>query len=136
MSRVATSLILNSDGDLLILKRSDKVRTYKGFWGGVAGYIEKNENPIETAYKEIKEEVGLEKEDVQLIKKINPIKIIDFYEEKRYDWEIYVFIFKTVVKNKIKIDWEHSEYRWINPSKIEKFKTVPYLKDIVEKNIL
>jgi 8-oxo-dGTP pyrophosphatase MutT (NUDIX family) len=46
---------------LLILKRSDKVGTYKGLWGGVAGYVEENEEPYETALKEIKEEVGIEK---------------------------------------------------------------------------
>jgi 8-oxo-dGTP pyrophosphatase MutT (NUDIX family) len=136
MPSVATSLIINSDGKLLILKRSNKVKTYKGFWGGVAGYIEKNEKPIETAYKEIKEEVGLKKEFLVLKKIFDPIKFTDFYKNKRYDWEIFVFLFELSKKSDIIIDWEHSEYKWIKPSEITNYKTVPYLKDIVKKIIL
>jgi 8-oxo-dGTP pyrophosphatase MutT (NUDIX family) len=136
MSSVATSLIINNDGKLLILKRSDKVKTYKGFWGGVAGYIEKNEKPIETAYKEIKEEVGFEKEYLTLKKRLDPIKIIDYYDNKRYAWEIFVFLFELSKKRNIKIDWEHSEYKWIRPSEIINYKTVPHLKEIVKKIIL
>ena len=133
MVRVATSLLVNDDGELLILKRSEKVKTYKGFWGGVAGYIEENEKPLETAIKEMKEEIGLKKEDFNLIKQLNPIKFTDIYEKERYDWEIFVFVFELRKKSEIKIDWEHSEYKWINPSEIENYKTVPHLKDIVKK---
>jgi 8-oxo-dGTP pyrophosphatase MutT (NUDIX family) len=135
MTSVATSLLINEEGNLLILKRSKKVKTYKGYWGGVAGYIEKNEKPTETAYKEIKEEVGLDKKDVELIKKLDPIKFSDVYENKKYNWEIFIFLFKISKTSEIKIDWEHSEYRWIYPSDIEKFNTVPHLKDIVKKLI-
>ena len=136
MPSVATSLIINNEGNLLILKRSDKVKTYKGFWGGVAGYIEENEKPIDTACKEIREEVGSKKEDIVLKKEIESIKITDFYDNKRYDWEIFVFLFELIKKSDIKIDWEHSEYRWIQPSEIINFKTVPHLKEIVKKILL
>jgi len=37
---------------------------------------------------------------------------------------------------KLKIDWEHSEYKWIDPSEIENFDTVPYFKDIVSEVLL
>ena len=133
MHSVATSLIINKDGNLLILKRSNKVRTYKGVWGGVAGYVEKNEKPYETAIKEIKEEVGLKEEDIILIKKIDPITFTDFYEQKKYDWKIFVFLFKMRTERKIKLDWEHTEYRWIQPSEIVNYNTVPHLNDVVLK---
>ena len=133
MPSVATSLLINNDGKILILKRSNKVKTYKGLWGGVAGYVEENEEPYETAIKEIKEEVGLKKEDISLIKQLDPIVFTDFYEQKRYDWKIFVFLFRIRKKSKIKIDWEHSEYRWISPLEIVKYDTVPHLKDVVFK---
>jgi len=131
MTSVTTSLMLNKEGKLLILKRSNKVKTYKGFWGGVAGYVEENEKPYDTAIKEIKEEVGIKKEDIKLIKTLDPILITDFYEQKRYDWKIFVFLFKIRKKCKIKIDWEHTEYRWIQPSEIVNYNTVPHLKEVV-----
>jgi len=133
MPKVVTCLLTDEEDKLLILKRSEKVRTYKGMWGGIAGYIEENEEPFETALKEIKEEAGLEKEDVQFIKKLDPIRFTDFYKNEKYDWEIIVFLYKTRKKSKINIDWEHSEYRWISPSEIEKYDTVPHLKEVVSK---
>ncbi len=136
MPSVATSLLINNDGKILILKRSNKVKTYKGLWGGVAGYVEENEEPYETAIKEIKEEVGLKKEDISLIKQLDPFVFTDFYEQIRYDWKIFVFLFRIRKKSKIKIDWEHSEYRWILPSEIAKYETVPHLKDVVSKLLL
>ena len=133
MPQVVTVILINDEGKILILKRSKKVRTYKGKWGGVAGYIEKNEKPLETAIKEIKEEVDLDTKDIELLKQLEPICITDFYEGKKYDWSIFSFLFKTKEKNKIKIDWEHSEYRWIAPSQLKNLETVPYFKEIVLK---
>jgi 8-oxo-dGTP pyrophosphatase MutT (NUDIX family) len=133
MLEVVTVLLINDEKKILILKRSKKVKTYKGLWGGVAGYIEKDEKPYETALKEIKEEVDLENKDVELLKQLDPISFTDYYEGKRYDWKIFPFLFKIKEKRKIKIDWEHSQYRWISPSQIKEFDTVPHLKEIVSK---
>ena len=131
MPRVVTCLLVNIDGELLVLKRSDKVRTYKGLWGGIAGYIEEGEEAYETALKEMREETGLEEKDIEFIEKVNPVKFTDFYEGEKYDWEVFPFLFKYEKKDKIHIDWEHSEYRWISPSEIEKMDTVPHFRDIV-----
>ena len=136
MPNVVTCLLINDDGKLLIMKRSQKVRTYKGLWGGVAGYIDDNEEPYETAIKEIREEVGINEDGVKLIKKMNPIEFTDYINEKQYDWKIFPFLFKIQKKGKINIDWEHLEYRWIPPLEIEKYDTVPHLKEIVFKLLL
>ena len=52
MSQVVTC-ILEHDGKILLLKRSNQVGTYRGLWGGVAGYVEELEDPYDTALKEI-----------------------------------------------------------------------------------
>ena len=131
MPRIATSILVNGEGEVLILKRSDRVRTYKGMWGGIAGYVEKGEEPFDTAVKEIREETGLEEKDVVFLKRLEPFEFVDFYDGLRYDWIIYPFLFKTEKKDKVHIDWEHTGYRWINPSKIGEFDTVPHLKRVV-----
>jgi 8-oxo-dGTP pyrophosphatase MutT (NUDIX family) len=133
MPRVVTCLLINDEGKLLILKRSDKVRTYKGMWGGIAGYVEEGENPYETAIKEIREEVGIKEDEISLIKKFDPIEITDHYEGVKYNWFIHPFLFKIEKKDKIQIDWEHSTYKWILPPDIERYDTVPHLKEIISK---
>ena len=130
MPQVATCLLMYND-KLLILKRSDKVKTYKGLWGGVAGYIEENEDPYETAIKEIREEVGLEREDLRILVEGDPVEFTDFIEGVKYDWIIFPFVFNIKRKAKVRIDWEHSEFRWISPFEIVQYNTVPFLKEIV-----
>ena len=130
------SCLLTYNNKLLILKRSDKVRTYKGMWGVVAGYIEKGEKPIETAFKEIKEETGLSSEEVQLIREVKPVNITDLHEGEKYDWYIHTFIFIIKKKSKVQIDWEHSCYKWIEPHNIFDYETVPHLKKIVSEALI
>jgi 8-oxo-dGTP diphosphatase len=133
MPSVVTCLLLDKNENILILKRSDKVRTYKGCWSGVAGYVEEGEEPVDTAFKEIREETGLTNNDIELIKTLEPIEFTDFYEEEKYDWKVYPFLFRVQKENKIRIDWEHISYRWIKPSDIDKFETVPRLREVVLK---
>jgi len=133
MPSVATCILMDEKENILILKRSDKVGTYKGCWSGVAGYIEEGEEPLDTAFKEIREEISLEKLDVELLKTVDPIEFTDIYKGETYDWKIYPFLFKTQKKSKVQIDWEHTSYRWIRPSEVEKYDTVPHLIDVVSK---
>lgn len=116
---------------ILLLKRSNDVKTYKGHWAGISGYIEKNEKPFETAVKEIVEETGLKITDFKLVKRGKPIKFKDNYKGKFFYWVIHPFIFSTTKKN-IEIDWEHIDYKWILPEEITNFQTVPKLKEVFE----
>ena len=52
---------------ILLLKRSDKVRTYQGKWNTVAGYLDELKSTQEKAIEEIKEELGVEKNDISSI---------------------------------------------------------------------
>ena len=121
------SCFITKDELILILKRSDKVRTYKGKWATVSGYIEQNEKPYETALKEIKEEIGLEKKNIKLIKEGKLI-----YVNK--EWIVHPYLFEANT-DKIKIDWEHVEYRWIKPEEVKNYDVVPKFKDALESVI-
>jgi 8-oxo-dGTP pyrophosphatase MutT (NUDIX family) len=134
MPRVVSCLLVHN-GKLLILKRSTKVKTYKEYWGAVAGYIEPNEQPYETAVKEIGEEAGLGTKDITLIVQAEPVTINDVYDGVQYQWVIYPFIFRVTNDSKVHIDWEHSEYQWISPDEISQYQTVPYLKEIVRQHL-
>jgi len=132
MPKVVTCLLENN-GEILILRRSDDVGTYQEMWGGVAGFVEENEEPFDTAIKEIKEEVGLDKDDLFSLKRLDSIRFTDLYRDKLYDWIVYPFLFHINDRDKIKIDWEHTEFRWIKPSELNNYETVPRFKEIVIK---
>ena len=57
-TKIVTSFI-RDDNKLLILKRSNKVKTMKGLWSGISGIIENDELPLKRAKIEIFEEAGI-----------------------------------------------------------------------------
>jgi nicotinamide-nucleotide amidase len=108
---------------ILILRRSSKVGTYRRSWAGVSGYIETND--IDQAFTEIRQETQLYQKDLKLIKKGKPLEVIDKNLNRK--WIVHPFLFHVKAPDKIKIDWEHTESKWIKPSELKKYETVPGL---------
>ena len=127
-TRIVTSFIKNSN-KILILKRSDKVRSMRGLWSGVSGIIENNEEPLNRAKIEIFEEIGIRKDKIKLIKRVEKIKISSPQYEN-HEWEVFSFLFETK-ETEIKLNWENSEFRWINVNELENYETVPSLNKIL-----
>ena len=127
-TRIVTSFIKNSN-KILILKRSNKVRTMKGLWSGVSGIIENNEVPIDRARIEIFEEVGIKSEQISLVKNIEKIKISSPQYEN-HEWIVFSFLFE-IEETEIKLNWENSEYRWIMINDLKNYETVPNLYKIL-----
>ena len=125
-TRIVTSFIKNSN-KILILKRSDKVRSMKGLWSGVSGIIENNEKPEDRAKIEIFEETGMEK--VNLVKKMEKI-IISSPQYENHQWEVFSFLFEAE-KTEIKLNWENSEFKWIHMDELKNYETVPSLDKIL-----
>ena len=126
--RVVTCF-LESKGEILILRRSEQVGSYQGKWAGVSGYIETTAN--EQALVEIAEETGLSQEDLKLIKRGEPLSIED--ERLGVKWVVHPYLFQIKDRDKIKIDWEHKEARWIKPEAIGNYQTVPKLKETLAR---
>ena len=131
MTDVVTCVI-SHDGKILILKRSDEVATHKGKWACVSGYVEEGDEILERAMKEVEEETGLPRENIKLEKEGSPVNFFDEAEKK--SWTVHPFLF-TSDTDSVKIDWEHTEYKWINPAEIILYDTVPKLKEVVESLI-
>ena len=127
-TNIVTSFIKNDD-KILILKRSDKVKSMKCLWAGISGIIENNETPLTRAKIEIFEEAGIHEEQIELLKAIQQIKISS-PQYKNHEWNIFPFLFKA--KNpEIKLNWENSDFKWIEPNEIKNYETVPELEKIL-----
>lgn len=128
-AKVVTCFLLRrSDGDeeILLLRRSQQVGTYRGRWAGVSGYIEEID-PLTQAYTEIEEETGLAREDVQLLRTGEPLEVVDAETERL--WIVHPFLFEVGEPARIRTDWEHIETRWIRPQEIFEYETVPQLAE-------
>jgi 8-oxo-dGTP pyrophosphatase MutT (NUDIX family) len=129
LEKKVVTCFLESDGEILILRRSEKVGSYQERWAGVSGYIETTAN--EQTLIEIEEEAGLSQEDFKLIKKGKPLKIKD--DRLGFRWVVHPYLFHINDRDKVKTDWEHSEARWIRPEDIDSYETVPKLKETLDR---
>jgi nicotinamide-nucleotide amidase len=119
---------LESNHRILILHRSAQVGTYQGLWAAVSGYIETT--PDEQALTEIREETGLGPKDVKLKWKGQTVEALD--EKLKTRWIIHPYLFRVKNPDRIKYDWEHTETRWILPSELVDYTTVPKLKEALD----
>ncbi len=127
-TRIVTSFVTNQK-KILIVKRSERVRSMKGLWGAVSGIIEGNELPLDRAKIEIFEEVGIKSESIELLKAGKDI-MVSSPQYPNHEWHIFPFLFKTDTVD-ITLNWENSSYRWINPNEINQYSTVPNLDEVL-----
>ena len=127
-TKIVTSFIKDNE-KLLILKRSDKVQSMKGLWAGISGIIEKNEEPLKRAKIEIFEEVGITEDKITLVRSAEEMSI-NSPQYENHEWEIFPFLFEA--KNPIiKLNWENSEFKWINVEELKNYETVPSLQKVL-----
>ena len=129
-TKIVTTFLTNS-GKILLLKRSQKVKTMKNLWAGISGIIENDEKPLNRAIIEIFEEVGMKKSEVKLLKEGDVI-MIESPQYENHQWEVYPFLFSCNHKE-IKLNWENSDSKWISVNELNDFVTVPSLDKVLTR---
>ena len=129
-TKIVTAFLTYSE-KILLLKRSQKVKTMKNLWAGISGIIENDEKPLNRAIIEIFEEVGMKKSEVKLVKEGDVI-MIESPQYENHQWEVYPFLFSCNHKE-IKLNWENSDAQWIDVEAINDFTTVPSLEKVLTR---
>ena len=127
-TKIVTSFLLNEER-FLILKRSDRVKSMKGLWGGVSGVIEENEDPLHRAKTEIFEETRISEKQITLLKTAKELEVVSG-KYSNHGWVVFPFLF-AAKEPTIKLNWENSEYRWISAHEITNYQTVPSLDKVL-----
>lgn len=121
-------LSVESGGDrVLLVRRSERVRTYRGAWAAVSGYLEPGVGPLEQAYTELREEAALDEGDVALLRQGAELAVVD--EDAGLSWIVHPFLFRLLTPEKLATDWEAVEHRWVAPDDIRTLRTVPLLAE-------
>jgi len=118
---------------ILLLKRSEKVLTYKGKWNMVAGYLDELKPIREKIEEEIREELGITENIIHLIKMGEAYEFRDNKIGKT--WIIFPVLAEFKNEPEVKLDWEHTEYKWIKPEELENFDIVPNLNESLKRVI-
>ncbi len=129
MSIDVVTAFLEFDGQILILRRSNRVKTMKEKWGAVSGYIE-NRDPLSQAIIEVYEETGLDSSTIKLMRSGDVLAVID-PENPDTSYNVHPFLFQSKSR-KVILSREHDQFKWITMKELWKYNTVPKLKEAYE----
>eukprot|EP00877_Chromochloris_zofingiensis_P001022 jgi/Chrzof1/10920/Cz05g17080.t1 len=111
---VTTAFVQGKDGRVLVVRRSDKVHTYPGMWGGVSGGVEGGESLMDRAVTEIEEEVGIDRSQLQLLRAGRPLPVVDGH--RQFLVHPFLFSLKSTSASAppdISLNWESTQYQWV-----------------------
>jgi 8-oxo-dGTP diphosphatase len=121
---VAAAVVYHPGKDrFLLVKRSEDRERFPEHWEFPSGYIEEEESVEDAALRELEEETGLKAEVIRSGESF-PIEIPKVM--------IHPVLVK-VDKEDVNLSKEHSEHRWVDKSDLNLLKTVPKLKQDLEK---
>jgi 8-oxo-dGTP diphosphatase len=135
-THVVTCFLLRRDTAeplIMIAQRSQRVGSYHGQWAGISGFVEAGISPDEQAYTEIREETGLEREQVRMLRLGAVVEHVDLALGRHF--YIHPFLFEVFAPEAIRIDWEANEMRWIAPTELGNYETVPKLREVYDAAI-
>lgn len=115
---------------ILVVQRSDKVGFYPGYWNGISGFLDDKRSLEQKVKDELKEELGIAPKNIIVIQ----LGEIYHQEAPKYGktWIVHP-VLAEVKTDKISLDWEAINYKWIKPSGVNKLKLLPGFEIVLKK---
>tara|TARA_R110000824_G_scaffold53101_4_gene147255 strand:+ start:421 stop:801 length:381 start_codon:yes stop_codon:yes gene_type:complete len=118
MKRGAIVVILNSNLEVLLLKRPDFVRWAPEQWAFPGGKIEKGESSRDAAVRETREETTLEARDLVYISELSH-GTVDYF-------------FSNTFTGEVQIDFEHDDWVWVSREETKYYDTAPQVVELYD----
>ena len=96
-------VVVKSEGQILLVRRSEIAGKYPNFWAVPMGHIEKGETFKKGAHREFQEETEL---DID----INSLVYLDTIKDTKYNRIVKLYMIELPNKPEPKLDEEHSDY--------------------------
>ena len=125
ISKIA-GVVLKSEGEVLLTKRSEVAGKYPNFWAVPMGHVEENESFKEGAAREFKEETMLDIDSDSLV-------YLDTLKDSKYNRILKLYMVELPNQPEPQLDSEHTEYGYYDSQSLprpmeRKLKTVLELK--------
>ena len=120
---IVHALIMNAEGNVLLIKRSETEDVLPGVWDIPGGTLEDGEDPKEGVLREVKEETNLEVKNLRLF---HYTSSVDYGKNEQF---VRLIFTGECASSDIRLNPEdHDEYRWVLPDTIpDDMKLVEYL---------
>lgn len=116
--------VTNGD-DVLLMRRGAHKRIFPNRYNGVGGHIERDEDPLTSARREIREETGLDVHDVRLRAVYN----IDANESSG----IVLFVFTAIADKRAVTANDEGTLHWVSKAMVTQFDLVEDLPIILPR---
>jgi len=122
--------VLKYKDKLLVVQRSKELNFYPGYWNGISGFLDDQRSLNEKVFDELREEVGISKNKTKRIRLGN---IFD-QEEPKYKktWIVHPVLVE-VRTDKIKLDWEARNYKWVTLQEAKRLKLLPGFNEVLKR---
>lgn len=110
------AIIFNNKGKILVIRRSASAPIYPLFWDLPGGVLEFGEDLEKAMKREIWEETKLR------VKNLAIAGIGSWFDPKQNFW-VTICYFAVTVGDKVKLSWEHNDFKWISPKEFLKIKS-------------
>lgn len=123
-TRVGTTGLLLHDGKVLILKRGPTAPTFPNTWDSIGGLVSENESVEDCMLREAKEEIG------SSVRIRESGKVLDYMD--KYGRVIAIPFLLGSDSNKIRLSFEHTEYKWVKPKELKNYRCTPELPKLLK----
>ena len=96
-------VVVKSEGQILLVRRSENAGKYPNFWAVPMGHVEDNEKFIQGAHREFQEETKL---DID----INSMVYLDTVKDSKYNRIVRLYTIELPNKPEPELDEEHSDW--------------------------
>ena len=122
--------VLSFKKKFLVVERNHDLNFYPGYWNGISGFLDDQKGLREKVEEELREELGIPADQ---IKKIKLGEIFDQDEEKyKKTWIVHPVLVE-VKTDKIKLDWEARNYKWLTLKEIKKLNLLPGFDEVLKR---
>lgn len=121
--------VLKHGNKILIVRRSQKMHLYPGYWNGIGGFLDDQKTLEGKVKEELREELGIQEKDILSIARGTTFEV----DEPKYKkvWIVHPVLVR-VKSNKVKLNWEASGYRWILFDEAKNFRLAPSFKKVLK----
>ncbi|HBR78938.1 MAG: NUDIX hydrolase [Candidatus Moranbacteria bacterium GW2011_GWE1_35_17] len=114
--------VLEFKGKILIVQRNKNLNFYPSYYNGISGFLDDDKTLKDKIKNEIKEELNLKSSEIKSIELGN----IFHQSAPKYNktWIVHP-VLVHIKTDKIKLDWEAQNFKWIDMNDAGKYKLLP-----------
>lgn len=122
--------VVKHSGRILIVRRSDEVGFYPGYWNGVSGFLDDDRSLEQKVADELREELGIPEDAIE------NIRLGEIFDQDAPDigktWIVHP-VLVDVATDAVTLDWEATRYEWVTPDQARGRRLLPGFDTVLEK---